>query len=564
MIVPLRYNGPSRIASRLRSARVTLATNTLREAVYFKGTLAQPLPFREGLGALHRVVTTDLKYRPRDRLAFRAWLEEQDRRFVAGLGARNDQTRRRLETLEVRLAELGRRRERRLLPFHRARQAYFEHVCQNQYELAYLLDPVITVHPDEIFFEAFSRDESCYARLGVKHEAFGRVEELECGTTNIDFSQRLASELERIRSYRQTDFDIAPAGLAVSGGENVVREKKIDLPESWVQGFLQVHSTMAMGLTHVRMNPVDLFNVCRHLRRRRARTSPRDLRFELEPGRPGRVVLEPWGHSIELGHLYQGDKPATIRTWGRLRLLTLARLLPLARSVDVYLAGMGLPSIYVLDLGEVSFTLALSGWTDNDWTGGARFDLLTRRLSATADELLAVYQVLRQDRAATHTALAGRTGLGVEKTRSVLSHLCQVGRAMFDLRGGVFRHRDLFFEPFTAKEAQAALAPKLSEGSEEARGGREIFETDNVRIIARRRVSSGFKISGSAKGRDGKRVRPLISVDQHGQIVEARCTCRFFAKHTLTKGPCEHMLALRLAHMSRLSAEDGKGGESAL
>ena len=60
----------------------------------------------------------------------------------------------------------------------------------------------------------------------------------------------------------------------------------------------------------------------------------------------------------------------------------LARLIPACQAVDVYLAGLGLPSIYVLDLGPIQFTLALSGWTDNDWTSaGSRFDLLSRRLA---------------------------------------------------------------------------------------------------------------------------------------------------------------------------------------
>jgi predicted nucleic acid-binding Zn finger protein len=274
------------------------------------------------------------------------------------------------------------------------------------------------------------------------------------------------------------------------------------------------------------------------------------------------MVLEPWEHVVESACEFAGAKEMTVRIWGRERLLTLAPLLPLARTVDVYLAGFGLPSIYVLDLGGVSFTLALSGWTDNDWTGGARFDLLTRRLASKGTNLLAVYEELRRQRASTDTALAATCGLGVERARSALSHLCQIGRAMFDLSTGTYRHRDLFFEPFTAKQAEAAVAPAASEKTAAAREGREILDTDNVRVIARRPVSTGYKISGSAKGRDGARVRPMISVDHEGQIVQAQCTCSFFHKHALTKGPCEHMLALRLAHMTRLAAEDVKGGDT--
>jgi len=60
-----------------------------------------------------------------------------------------------------------------------------------------------------------------------------------------------------MRSYRQTRFDIDPTGLAVaSAGGPVHKEKKIELPESWVKGFLQVQSTMTLGLTRLRIDAV--------------------------------------------------------------------------------------------------------------------------------------------------------------------------------------------------------------------------------------------------------------------------------------------------------------------
>src|SRR5207248_103016 len=139
-------------------------------------------------------------------------------------------------------------------------------------------------------------------------------------------------------------------------------------------------------------------------------------------------------------------------------LRTLARLIPVCRRVDVYLAGYGLPSIYVLDLGPIVFTLALSGWTDNDWSGGAaRFDLLSRRLTVGVAELTKTYEALREVRRATDSALAARALQPVETVRSALSYLCQVGRAMYDLGGQVYRHRDLFQGSFSAQEAASAV-----------------------------------------------------------------------------------------------------------
>lgn len=558
MLFESAYTGRSGAINGVQTGRVGFATNTLREATYFVGTLANPLLLREAFAALYHVVVSDYKYRPRDRVEFQTWLEEQDRKFLANLPVKGAKINQRLEELELRLAELEDARQQRRRPYYRARRSFFNYIYENEYELTLLLDPVITVHPDEISFEAFSRDESTYGRIAAKYDLFQHINSFECGTTNIDFSLGLHNELERMRSYRRTHFSVDPGGFTVSDDTGTtLREKKIDLPESWLQGFLQVHATMSMGLTHVRLAPVDLFNICRSLRKRKAKHSPRALRYELKPGEPGKVVLEPWEHEIPLTiNEFQGPKPLSIRTWGRDRLQTLARLLPVCQRVDVFLAGWGLPSFYVLDLGPVIFTLALSGWTDNDWTGETKFDLLTRRVSVKADELLQVYQVLRTERFATDTSLAEKSGLGLEKCRSAVSFLCQAGRAMVDLGENVLRHRDLLFTPFTQKEADALLGQSLEEKNPTAKAARVILDQGNARFTARRPVSTGYKLSGSVRGTDGKRVRPLLSVDHEGRIIEATCTCSHFNSKKMTQGPCEHMLALRLAHMERLEAED--------
>ncbi|MFL5339899.1 MAG: SWIM zinc finger family protein [Gemmataceae bacterium] len=556
MIVQSQYRGRSAILNGLNRSRVGFATNLLREPAFFRGELRDPLRLREGLAAMYGVVVSDFKFRPRDRLAFRVWLEEQDRKYLAGLGVKSAAVAARIAELEGRRQRLDAVRNERLKAFHAARSAFFNYVYESEYELAFLLDPVVTVHPDEISFEAFSRDESTYARLVARHELFGGVEACACGTTNIDFSPKLHGELERLRTYRQTRFTIDRSGLEVATDGDVHQEKKIDLPDSWVAGFLQVHSTMTLGLTRFTLAPVDLFNICRALKRRKPRKSPRALRYEFVPGKRGRAVLEPWEEVIELAGVpvFQGTKPLTVRTWGRQRLLTAARLLPACRRIDVYLAGFGLPSVYLFDLGDLTFTLALSGWTDNDWTGGAKFDLLSRRLDAPPAELMTVYRALKVSRRATDVELATATGLGLEKCRSAASYLCQVGRAMFDLAGNLYRHRDLFAEPFTPQEAAKVVKP--AETSPQEKAARAIFEGDNVRLTARRPVAGGYKLTGSAKGADAVRVRPLLHIDLDGKILSAECTCQHYRQHQLTHGPCEHILALRLAHMSRLEAED--------
>jgi hypothetical protein len=291
---------------------------------------------------------------------------------------------------------------------------------------------------------------------------------------------------------------------------------------------------------------------------RKAKASPRALRWERVPGKPVKIVIEPWEtvHVCSPATKFEGDVAMTVRTWGRERLRTLARLLPIATRVDVHLAGTGLPSVWVCDLGqEATFTLALSGWIDNDWVEGpAKFDLLTRRAVVSAPELGQVHDALRAVRKSTGVELAASTSLPLEKVRSALSVLCQSGRAMVDLAAGVHRHRDLLLEPFVASKAVAVLKKLEVESDPLAKEAEALFVAGEARIIARRPFSAGHKLSGNVKDGAG-RARPQIVVDHEGQITEASCTCGFAQKNGLTKGPCVHMLALRRAHQDRLEKE---------
>jgi len=573
------YQGNSGVSGTVDGdgSRLALATNTLRPQGYLRGVLAHSERVREVLGTLHGVVVSDLRKKVRDRSAWQAWLAERDREFIVGLQTKATAAKETLERIEHRLHELDLRRQERRKPFVIGRRHYANYVVKHSSELNWLYDPVVTVHPDEVFFEAFSKDESSYARVGVDRQLLRDEGDVVLGTTNIDFSPALARHLERLRGYRTTTLAIGPGGVDVGVfqqgfGEQIHREAKIPLPESWVNGFLQVQATMTLGLTSLTLRPVELANVLRVLTQKKARTSPKALRFELVPGKPVKIVLEPWEIPVVTTTIYRGDKTQVVRLWGRDRLKLLSRLLPLATDVRVELAGFGLPSFWVVDLGGVSFTLGLSGWTDNDWTGenakgkgnvDTRFELLTRRIDASGEDVLKVYEALRTVRVADDVSISAATGLGTDTVRGALSTLAQAGRATFDLRLRRYRHRDLFADAFTLAEAKKVTKARIVEdASPAAKNARQIFERDGVRIIATRptgdddnsnnKSPTGYKVSGSVKGLDSQQLRPLLHVDSGGQIIAGTCTCSFFKSHEMTRGPCEHLLALRLAHMHRL------------
>jgi hypothetical protein len=232
-----------------------------------------------------------------------------------------------------------------------------------------------------VFFEAFSRDGSAYARVGLDRSGCEEIGEVRCGTTNVDFSTGLYESIRRLRTIWKTELDLGHDALSVeTEGAERHTEKKIDLPESWIQGFVQIGAAFLLDALTVDLLPVHVYDLCRYLRLHKAKTSPRALRWELTPGEPVSVVFEPWEHRMTFaGSSHSAIEKRIVRLWGRRRLCLLERVIPQADSFRFHLLGRGLPYFVTARAGVLDFTLGLSGWSRADWTSTARFSALVAR-----------------------------------------------------------------------------------------------------------------------------------------------------------------------------------------
>ncbi|SFK55735.1 hypothetical protein [Methylorubrum salsuginis] len=537
MNVVHRYLGQSRAESDAGATRLDFAPDTLRPPTFFTGKVARHLPFREAISALHHVVVSDLRFKPKDRTAYLAWLQANEQQLLAEALIERDAVRAEIEALRREAQQIDLRSGAIMGPFYRARKRYFDHLYKENLDAWIVLDPVITVHPDEIFFEAFSLDESSYGRLSCDHDTFERVGAMAYGTTNIDYSHALYDEFQKIRSYRDTELSIDPTGFEVqTGGEAAYREDKIELPDSWMRGFLQVSSAMAQPAFTVDLHPMDLHAILTRLGARRERHGPRSLRFLLEPDRPVSVVIEPWNERLTFRRsIYRGGG-AEIRLWGRRRLAILARALPLAKSVRLHLLGTGMPSFAVLDFGGLRFTLGLSGWTANDWSRAGQFDLLAPRKDVDADTAARVFAALGRRHLASAAVLAADTGLARSTVEAALGGYVQAGRAMFDLDKRVYRLRELTREPLDAGALRFA-------SEQEAKADRFV-EAGLVALDPVRHADGLRWLTGTVLD-DGSPLRPTVEIDADDRMVGGSCACGFYLRNRLMRGPCEHMLALR-------------------
>jgi hypothetical protein len=536
------YRGNTAVEHRGDRTELSFSPDTKRLPTYFSGELRQNVAFREAISALHSVVVSDLRFKPKDKTAYKAWAAQQEDVDLEAVLAQRQQVASRLKGLREELSELERKSLTRQRPFMDARSRYFQYLYEKNRDFWYVFDPVITVHPDEAFFECFSQDESSYGRLGASYEVFQNIGEFSCGTTNIDYSSPLYDEFQKIRSYKKTRFEVDPTGFTTQTGVDAAyKEVKIDLPDSWVRGFLQVNSAMSLQATRVDLHPMDVHNFLFVLKRRKEKKGPRSMRYQLTPGQPVKVVFEPWGLEVPCPRsIFQGEGTHDIRVWGRRRLLILERLIPVARRFTVHLLGSGMPSFYVADLGDLSFTLGLSGWTANDWSTAGNFDLMAPRTEVDEFTRRRVFDALKETWRERPEALAARLGLDRATVLGALGAYTQAGRAIWDLNKGVYRARELSREPLPME--------KLRFSNEREEKAARFLEARAVTVQARPSNTDGsLELRGSV--REASKVHsPALRLDGDQRMVSGECTCNFFQQNKLFKGPCEHLLALRLQH----------------
>jgi hypothetical protein len=278
-----------------------------------------------------------------------------------------------------------------------------------------------------------------------------------------------------------------------------------------------------------------VYSLLAFLKRNVARKSPRALRFELESGKPARMVLEPWEKAFEVfGPLYTGPETHPIRIWGTRRLLALARLLPLVESIEVHLLATGLPSFWIARMGDMTLTLGLSGWTTNDWSAGSALDLLQPPRAPSLDLIAKVAAAMKTRRAATLANIMADVAEADEfLIAAALRQLAQSGQLIFDIAAGVFRYRQIMSQPL----GEAQLGPEDGELA----AARDLIARKKYELIQRQ---DGPNLTRAIIGKvDGKPVEILVDADD--RIKRGKCLCGHYQKFGLRNGPCRHMIALR-------------------
>jgi hypothetical protein len=498
----LSYPALSSVVATPTSSSVKLSLEAAR-TVGFTGRVTDAELFRDAWLTAVAVRDSDLRYKGKDRAAYLAYLMSKGKKATKAIWE--------------------------------AQKAFLDSAYADDTPRQRGLDPILTVDPDSISVEVFSKDESAYARLSFDNAMFENRTAAH-GTTFADLSPALAEQIERVRTYQPLDIE-AHAGK----GE----EREIELPDDWLRGFLQVQSAATLPGTVLELAPVDFYSILFTLRTRKAKKPPRAVRFELVPGARPRIVLEPWEIAID-SHAapYAGKTPRIVRLYGRARLAVLARALPHLKKVRVHLMGAGLPSFWVLDMGMARLTMALTSWAESKWGSAASFDALMPDASKSKgpDNVVAL---LRKNGPMTLEAIAKQE----TDARASLQRASLRGQVLFDLDRQVYRPRALL--------ADAIDETRIRYGSPREAAAHRLLDmpgsvqVTKVHVIA----GEGVELHGAVTDKAARRsFAPRFTADIEGQVRDAWCNCPTYQRSAMREGPCEHMIALFVFHR-RAAAE---------
>ncbi len=569
MQVNYKYASPSQCTSMENTATLGFSPDLSREEkVSFLGKLKHPLLFRDAMLMLRDIVISDMSQQQKERPEYFEWLDQEIERRIKMHEKYAPKLRQDLkDKMSVCDAEIAQQNEKikdlqaiqRQLKtqidaydawkdYYKIERDFWKFIRDRDYDLWFVLDPVITVHKDQVSFEAFSVDESTYGCLSVAMDEFDLLQEPKLGTTNIDFSAKLEKEMQRFRSYTDVTLSVNPDGFTIDN-EIVPEyvEKKIDLPETWIKGFNQVSSAAALDGIELELTPSDMYDICAFLRKHKEKKSPRYMKWILEPQQKIKIEFQPFGTVLTLNAVYQGNQKREEKIWGRRRWLVMEKLLPLAKAFYVRFLGFGMPQFIRADMGTLQMTVGFSSWASNDWVKGTAFNIMA---GFTGNgNYKEVYKLLKQERALSMQEIFDHfSGEKQDKVKAGIGMLFRRGEAYFDILNEKVRFRRLCSEPIPEELYEITDIEKQVE-----KYSKKTFDNMTVQYTPKK------EFIFTTRYNEGKYNPPSIAqivIDQDAQISKLDCNCYTFKRGAKNLSePCAHILALYVAAFKLLKLE---------
>jgi SWIM zinc finger len=155
-----------------------------------------------------------------------------------------------------------------------------------------------------------------------------------------------------------------------------------------------------------------------------------------------------------------------------------------------------------------------------------------------------VFAALQENWVESPDALAKRLKLDRKIILGALSAYTQAGKAIYDLNKQVYRVRELSREPLPIDSLRFA--------NDREAAASQFMTQQQVKVTGSSIDTGGTLHLAGFVGKRSQSVEATAEIDRDERLVAATCTCNWHQQNKLFKGPCEHILALRMQYQQTL------------
>ena len=373
-------------------------------------------------------------------------------------------------------------------------------------------DPILSAQGDRLRAECFSACNGVYARMDVFQSALDG--EILYGTTNVDIGSNLRKSLFNIKQGDRLKFRIGDDGWKALHSKNldgsvltdIHIQRPVQMPDRWVRALgncAMLHQNMEYKF---------------HIEGMQAKSFIAMLPAATGKERSG------WLTPTKTGVMLKSrEEKNSVYISGLHRLSALKRIMSNVNAVYFYAPNDGEPGQMMIEvcMTGASITLSLTAKSYEGYSGeGALLDSLSiPKILECADR---IDNILNFESRLDIDEISKSIGIVKNDMYDAMELLAVSGKLGFDVRERAFFHRELPDDPDRVLKDNPRLvgAKKLLEDTE--------YIEDNIWHVK----------SGDTT------YRVIYPTDEN--LENAKCTCTWYLKHQNSRGPCKHILAVKL------------------
>ncbi len=373
-------------------------------------------------------------------------------------------------------------------------------------------DPILSAQGDILRAECFSACNGVYARMDLFQSALDG--EILYGTTNVDIGSNLRKSLFNVKQGDRLKFRIGDDGWKALHSKNldgsvltdIHIQRPVKMPDRWVRALgncAMLHQNMEYKF-HIEGMQAKSFIAMLPAATGKERSG------WLTPTKTG-VMLKP------------KEEKNSVYISGLHRLSALKRVMSNVNAVYFYAPNDGEPGQMMIEvcMTGANITLSLTAKSYEGYSGeGALLDSLsTPKILECADK---IDNILNFESRLDIDKISKSIGIVKNDMNDAMELLAVSGKLGFDVRERAFFHRELPDDPDRVLKDNPRLvgAKKLVEDTE--------YIDDNIWHVK----------SGDTT------YRVIYPTDEN--LENAKCTCTWYLKHQNGRGPCKHILSVKL------------------